>query len=58
MNKLVPMFKQKYNIEKMTFITLTDGGANSNYGTETIANGEKGFINIKNIWWYTNSYNW
>jgi hypothetical protein len=28
-NKLVPMFKQKYGIEKMTFITLTDGGANS-----------------------------
>ena len=28
-NKLVPMFKEKYGIEKMTFITLTDGGANS-----------------------------
>jgi len=28
-NKLVPMFKSKYGIEKMTFITLTDGGANS-----------------------------
>jgi len=26
--KMVPMFKQKYSIEKMTFITLTDGGAN------------------------------
>jgi hypothetical protein len=26
--KLVPLFKKKYNIEKMTFITLTDGGAN------------------------------
>ncbi len=25
MNKLVPMFKKKYNIEKLTFITLTDG---------------------------------
>ena len=24
MNKLVPMFKKKYNIEKLTFITLTD----------------------------------
>jgi hypothetical protein len=23
------MFKKKYDIEKMTFITLTDGGANS-----------------------------
>src|SRR5210317_285602 len=42
MNKLVPMFKAKYNIEKMTFITLTDGGANSNYGVETIVNNEKG----------------
>ena len=28
-NKLIPMFKEKYGIEKMTFITLTDGGANS-----------------------------
>ena len=28
-NKLIPMFKNKYRIEKMTFITLTDGGANS-----------------------------
>src|SRR5210317_1190511 len=42
MNKIVPMFKQKYNIEKMTFITLTDGGANSNYVTEKVVNTEKG----------------
>src|SRR6056300_1270546 len=42
MNKIVPMFKHKYNIEKMTFITLTDGGANSNYGTEKVVNNEKG----------------
>ena len=28
MDKLIPLFKQKYNIEKLTFITLTDGGAN------------------------------
>ena len=28
-NKLIPMFKDKYGVEKMTFITLTDGGANS-----------------------------
>ena len=28
-NQLVPVFKNKYGIEKMTFITLTDGGANS-----------------------------
>ena len=26
--KMIPLFKNKYNIEKMTFITLTDGGAN------------------------------
>ena len=24
-NTLLPMFKKKYDIEKMTFITLTDG---------------------------------
>jgi hypothetical protein len=28
MNKLIPMFKKKYGIEKMTFITLTDGAGN------------------------------
>jgi len=29
-HKLVPMFKAKYRIEKMTFITLTDGAGNGN----------------------------
>ena len=29
MTHLVPMFRKKYGIEKLTFITLTDGGANS-----------------------------
>ncbi len=29
MNDLIPQFKNKYKIEKLTFITLTDGGANS-----------------------------
>ena len=28
MNKMIPMFKKKYGIEKMTFITLTDGSGN------------------------------
>ena len=28
-NRLIPMFIKKYGIEKFTFITLTDGGANS-----------------------------
>jgi len=41
MNKLVPMFKKKYNIEKMTFITLTDGSSNSNYGQPCIKNDGK-----------------
>ena len=27
-NKLIPMFKKRYDIEKMTFITLTDGAGN------------------------------
>ena len=37
-SKLIPMVKNKYKIEKMTFITLTDGASNScrgvNYNTE------------------------
>ena len=38
MDKLIPMFRKKYGIEKMTFITLTDGAGNSPrgkiYGTD------------------------
>ena len=41
-NKLVPMFKSKYGIEKMTFITLTDGGANSFRQTLKDSQGEYG----------------
>ena len=28
MNKLVPMFKNKYKVEKLSFITITDGASN------------------------------
>ena len=28
LNKLIPMYKEKYGIEKLTFITLTDGAGN------------------------------
>jgi hypothetical protein len=28
MNKMIPMFQKKYGIEKLTFITLTDGSGN------------------------------
>jgi hypothetical protein len=42
MNKIVPMFKAKYNIEKLTFITLTDGASNSNYSIHTVENTENG----------------
>ena len=38
-NTLIPMFKKKYDIEKMTFITLTDGAGN--YVRNDIINGEK-----------------
>ena len=38
-NKLIPMFRKKYDIEKMTFITLTDGAGN--YVNSDIINGEK-----------------
>ena len=41
MNKLVPMFKKKYNIEKLTFITLTDGSSNSNYYINNVVNTEE-----------------
>tara|TARA_B110000971_G_C20021914_1_gene506788 strand:+ start:233 stop:2530 length:2298 start_codon:yes stop_codon:yes gene_type:complete len=39
--KIVPMFKRKYNVEKMTFITLTDGGANYT-GEAKVILGENG----------------
>ena len=38
-NKLIPMFRKKYDIEKMTFITLTDGAGN--YVNSDIINGDK-----------------
>jgi hypothetical protein len=38
-NTLLPMFKKKYDIEKMTFITLTDGAGN--HVNEDIIMGEK-----------------
>jgi hypothetical protein len=33
MNKMIPMFRKKYGIEKLTFITLTDGAGNYPKGT-------------------------
>ena len=47
MNKLVPMFKKKYNIEKLTFITLTDGSSNSNYYISAVENTEEGLQQSK-----------
>ena len=47
MNKLVPMFKKKYNIEKLTFITLTDGASNSNYYIGAVENTEEGLQQSK-----------
>ena len=47
MNKLVPMFKKKYNIEKLTFITLTDGSSNSNYYINAVENTEEGLQQSK-----------
>lgn len=40
MLKLIPMFKEKYRIEKMNFITLTDGGGN--YGSGRVFGMEEG----------------
>ena len=47
MNKLVPMFKKKYGIEKLTFITLTDGASNSNYYINNVVNTEEGLQQSK-----------
>src|SRR5210317_1979540 len=52
-NKLVPMFKKKYGIEKMTFITLTDGGANSFHKRLHTPNVEKGSDE-----WYSSKVDW
>ena len=38
-NTLLPMFKKKYDIEKMTFITLTDGAGN--YVRSDVIDGDK-----------------
>src|SRR6056300_1524801 len=51
--KLVPMFKEKYDIEKMTFITLTDGGANSFHKRLHTPNVEKGSDE-----WYSSKVDW
>ena len=40
LNKLIPMFKKKYGIEKLTFITLTDGSGNYPRG-DVIGGGER-----------------
>ena len=41
-DKLIKIFKQKYNIEKLSFITLTDGA--SNYARGKVVNTDKGFV--------------
>jgi len=40
MNKLIPMYKEKYGIEKLTFITLTDGSGNYPRG-DVVGSGER-----------------
>ena len=41
LNKLIPMYKKKYDIEKLTFITLTDGAGNYPRGNIIGEQGEK-----------------
>ena len=47
-NKLLPLFKSKYDIEKMTFITLTDGAGN--YVRSDIQDGEKHDFEKTNVY--------
>ena len=50
MNKMIPMYKKKYGIEKLTFITLTDGSGNYPRGDIIGMNlGEKRWTN-KNVY--------
>jgi len=50
MNKMIPMYKKKYGIEKLTFITLTDGAGNYPRGDIIgMSLGEKRWTN-KNVY--------
>ena len=45
LNKMIPMFKEKNKIEKMSLITLTDGGANHTFSEKMMMN-SKGLNSI------------
>jgi hypothetical protein len=40
LNKMIPIFKDKNRIEKMSLITLTDGGANASFNDKMIDTGK------------------
>jgi len=40
LNKMIPLFKDKNRIEKMSLITLTDGGANSSFNNKMMDTGK------------------
>ena len=40
LNKMIPIFKDKNRIEKMSLITLTDGGANSSFNDKMMDTGK------------------
>ena len=46
LNKLIPMYKKKYDIEKLTFITLTDGSGNYPRGN-IIGEGDKDWEKVE-----------
>tara|TARA_R100001460_G_scaffold47746_1_gene85568 strand:+ start:20 stop:748 length:729 start_codon:yes stop_codon:yes gene_type:complete len=45
LDKMIPMFKEKNKIEKMSLITLTDGGSNHTF-SEKMMMGDKGLTGI------------
>ena len=46
LNKMIPLYKKKYGIEKLTFITLTDGAANyPNGGIRGVQLGDRKWSN-------------
>ena len=52
MYKIIPMFKQKYQVDKMSLITLTDGHSNSSNHSSFITNNQGELVTTDRHWVY------
>ena len=50
MYKIIPMFKQKYQVDKMSLITLTDGHSNSSNHSSFITNNQGELVTTDRHW--------